>query len=998
MPPKTIFPQHGDPTFAKQIADLEEFRMYATPPSSQMASVEEFEERVRDACGGFEKALYQHMMQHYLSRRSPYRSLLLFHGLGVGKTCSSITIAESFLLDHRQGMPPKILVVSPLALRRSYEDQIFSIAKFLEGDQDRLRDQCTGDVYAKLVHGNPPKELFARRVQALIRSRYQFITYDSLVNYVATNPKVRDMVIIVDEAHNLRNQEIEKKAADALEALLDNGEGNRLVLLSATPMYNEPDEILWLIKLLLKNDKRKVPLPATLFKKDGSVDAKSAKLLQQLSQEYISYIRGKNPFTFATRISPRVNGIPTITDEWAEPIEDGIVVTPIGSKQKDGGAVKDKDVKVGSSPKQLQWLNITYPASTHGEKGFDKMFQRMGEPFPVAYRDAYANKLMPTPGNLDTVAAKLATICKQIEKAEGIVLIYSQFVWSGVVPLAIALEHMGFRRFGSSDMLQRASLVPNPVQYPGVSVPQYCILSGDAAIMGSSKIETLRHAINSSENIHGQKIKVVLITPVASEGLSFQNVREVHVLDPWYHLNRLEQVIGRAIRTCSHTALPLDQRNVTVYLHACSGNGESDTADIHAFKIAARKWKQTKEIERIIRDNAMDCAIHFHMNYLPKEVFKFDITMRSSQGKVFTHHYGDELAAKPACGPIGEDASPGNRVTMRSEVYATVLPTAVRRMEKFIRTRLPDQLYFTFHDLYKATRLRNEIVLDAIETIVHPARWMPGYDCHFHRDGVVFVPQQVLQPQREIQVPRSTNVVESNEEASSSSTPVTTKAKTCDPEALLKSVPVSSDNVMTTILLYMFLDSSCWDEIAQYIVRNQTKASVRMYASLLESTGALIMKKELPKFVATTTNMDRFIGYVDIFNKDEFRVFLFDEKEARYRIASGSEVRAIQDKRTQWSKGADNELYGVMEPFKFSKDQDAPYRNIVKLFIPGPSATKRRGVVCSSNKKKDLQDWLKGLGHKQATDSDTKEQLCFSIALSLARAQQLLLYPEWKPS
>jgi hypothetical protein len=29
------------------------------------------------------------------------------------------------------------------------------------------------------------------------------------------------------------------------------------------------------------------------------------------------------------------------------------------------------------------------------------------------------------------------------------------------------------------------------------------------------------------------KIKVILITPVASEGLSFNNTREIHLIEPW---------------------------------------------------------------------------------------------------------------------------------------------------------------------------------------------------------------------------------------------------------------------------------------------------------------------------------------------------------------------------------------------------------------------------------------------------------------------------------
>ena len=56
-------------------------------------------------------------------------------------------------------------------------------------------------------------------------------------------------------------------------------------------------------------------------------------------------------------------------------------------------------------------------------------------------------------------------------------------------------------------------------------------------------------------NKDGEKIKVILITKAAAEGLDFKNVRQIHIIDPWYNMNRIEQIIGRGVRTCSHKDL-----------------------------------------------------------------------------------------------------------------------------------------------------------------------------------------------------------------------------------------------------------------------------------------------------------------------------------------------------------------------------------------------------------------------------------------------------------
>ena len=58
---------------------------------------------------------------------------------------------------------------------------------------------------------------------------------------------------------------------------------------------------------------------------------------------------------------------------------------------------------------------------------------------------------------------------------------------------------------------------------------------------------------------------MVLISQAGTEGLDFKFVRQVHVMEPWWHMNRIEQIIGRAVRTNSHIELPKSERNVDIY-------------------------------------------------------------------------------------------------------------------------------------------------------------------------------------------------------------------------------------------------------------------------------------------------------------------------------------------------------------------------------------------------------------------------------------------------
>ena len=61
---------------------------------------------------------YQKIVRDYLLMETPYRGLLLYHGLGSGKTCSSIAVAESLL--HTK----KVYILLPASLQDNYRGEI----------------------------------------------------------------------------------------------------------------------------------------------------------------------------------------------------------------------------------------------------------------------------------------------------------------------------------------------------------------------------------------------------------------------------------------------------------------------------------------------------------------------------------------------------------------------------------------------------------------------------------------------------------------------------------------------------------------------------------------------------------------------------------------------------------------------------------------------------------------------------------------------------------
>jgi Type III restriction enzyme, res subunit len=290
------YPSLGDVHFQEKVSGLNRMNIFTTPNAQVVANEKEMEKEMKRQCEYFERATYQMFVQQWMHRNSPYRGLLLYHGLGTGKTCSAITIAETFLEYYRipkstEPIDPIIWVIASPTLQDSFVNEIYH--------------GCTGDLYERLIPNvrNVSPQTREVQIQKLIRKRYRMFSYTEFANFADKQEDiVENKVIIVDEAHNLRSIDDQKRVTMGLLEILRKGSNNRLVLLSATPMYDKPNEILWLFGLLLANDKREHVM--SLSNIPSIHDPNTMNILQQLSQEYVSYVKGRNPFTFAPRLSP----------------------------------------------------------------------------------------------------------------------------------------------------------------------------------------------------------------------------------------------------------------------------------------------------------------------------------------------------------------------------------------------------------------------------------------------------------------------------------------------------------------------------------------------------------------------------------------------------------------------------------------------------------------------------------------------------------------------
>jgi hypothetical protein len=271
---------------------------------------------------------HQEFLKNFISPNTPYNGVLIYHSTGVGKTCTAISIAEGFK-DTMKSYNKKIIVISSDAIKKNFKKELYNPAK--ERTKKKKDDivQCTGLTYElgdEFKYLTQEQKLL--KIDKIISESYQFYAYQKFANVLMKNigidednlnnltddqkKKIHQIysnrVIIVDEVHNIRKGSSNlkfKKIFKMLEIIIENTVNLKLVLMSATPMYDKPKEIVDLLNLLLANDNRNKIKELDIFDRQGNFVPEGKERLLTISKGYVSYLRGENPSTFPLRIVPK---------------------------------------------------------------------------------------------------------------------------------------------------------------------------------------------------------------------------------------------------------------------------------------------------------------------------------------------------------------------------------------------------------------------------------------------------------------------------------------------------------------------------------------------------------------------------------------------------------------------------------------------------------------------------------------------------------------------
>jgi superfamily II DNA or RNA helicase len=596
------YPKKDDPNFFEKIYKKKEFYENQYPVIEE----EKIDDIQNELCPSKDKNYkllpHQIVIRNYLNYNTPYNSVLLYHGMGSGKTASSITIAENYKMNISDFNRNKTFVlVSGDTIEQNFRKEIHDVEKGY--------NQATFTDYINYFPNDRP-DVKQRKVDSLIDKNYEIEHYQKLTNIISKKNEelsssdfkkwikqtYSNRVFIIDEVHNLKlidKNEKTIKRYDAVKLIIQNTTNLKLVLLSGTPMGHSVKEIVDLLNLLLINDNKDTIELKTIFKSNLDFTENGEELLNKLSKSYISYVTKENPYTFPKKLFPKnsihiSNFINQKFDEKFElqyDINSEYKIIPCLMKKKQ----KDNYLKFLNTKKnkvniqdliQLQLIKYDFEAEALKE-GKDKII------YDIPFDDFKEDKI-------ENLSTKLYQLLHNIKKSKGTIFIYTNFIDKGVLMIASMLLKNGIslnnsRKDTSSNelLLSKNSGFKNKRIKPNkkTQICYKCYKTHHPVndhifkpmlfdyIIGQTTEEVekrIHKKFNHADNQDGAELKIIVGSSVLKEGVSFLRVRQLHILEPWHNKSRLEQVIARGIRHCSHKSLKKEDRKVNIFLYCAT--------------------------------------------------------------------------------------------------------------------------------------------------------------------------------------------------------------------------------------------------------------------------------------------------------------------------------------------------------------------------------------------------------------------------------------------
>jgi hypothetical protein len=666
--------------------------------------------------------VHQKLVQRLIQK---YPCLMVAHDTGTGKSCTITGAAQYFKRRYASKQYEDILTEEPY-LSKAY---FFVKGKSLVSEmKNQIVCYCTGGEYETervlaATNESTRKSLVTRE----LKNWYKIKTYKSFANKLATLSddaiisKYSGCMFFLDEVHNIATDhntkensgvEVEGEEKESKITIRIGSEErvvtstyyqfyrlfhvvkrSKIVIASATPMINDPAEVRPIMNLILDENHQ---IPSNINWSTVNEDT-----LEPYFRGKISYVRA-----FDTGIITKYEG-ETLDIEYnylgETEISKTIVYKSNMSKHMTCGyliASSIEDMAYRSAERQAS--SFIFPDGSYGKDGYDRWTtsskgpkvqteaRKRGRPTKAELEKRKSEESSRKPkrdftpemkelireNGLNYYSCKFAAALNEIKKAKGICFVYCNYVQAEAklfgLCLALLLNFSEYRESttafigeGISSYCPKKGDIVRSVRLS--KSPRYCLLTGETE---SSQHDSMMALLNSTENMNGEYIKVIIGSPSARDGINIANATQIHILGGPWNRSSSYQAQSRAIRATSHTQMlkkledELEEQGrnraeakieVSIYFHAACPiylskdqvqeqlNNMNEYRDkrnklnIENIKIPPRnkvprgvdvdlylkseeKDRRIRRIFRIMKRCAVDCQIQYGRNFRPTDI------------------------------------------------------------------------------------------------------------------------------------------------------------------------------------------------------------------------------------------------------------------------------------------------------------------------------------------------------------------------------------------
>ena len=626
----------------------------------------------------FELREYQKFIGSYLDYRSPYHDILLYHGLGSGKTATAINV-YNVLFNHTPTWNVFILIKASLKNQPWMKDLKTWIGK---GDTNARWENI------KFIHYDSPK---ADR---------------DFLNAVKEADSSKKNMYIIDESHNfIRNvygnitNKVGKRAQVIYDYMIQDKKENdttRTILISATPAVNSPFELALIFNLLrpesFPNNEAKFNEIYISSTGQNTLNSTNKNMFQRRIMGLVSYYKGATSDLYAKRIPLQKN---LVMDDYQlqvykfyQEIERKLEANmKSGRKKQNGqsvyksytrqasnfvfpvmgtdmsGEARPRPGKFRLSEKEAEqllegkteeeidkdlaaryrlyldtmdrYIN-TFDAYLNNRLLDDKKsglsLEKDMDVFKIEYKYKFTEFWKNYKNKSNLLEAMYECSCKMTAimfyslRSAGPLLVYSNYVkMEGLQIFKVYMKYFGYTEFGKET---------------GVDYHRYTEFAGS---MDREVRDNNLKAYNESRNLDGSRIRIILISPAGSEGISLRNVRQVHVMEPYWNEVRIEQLIGRAIRQCSHKDIPIDERNVEIFRYNAISPNNDMTTDQEIQELSLVKSNLIDSFLLPVKEVAIDCELFKEHNMIDGEYNCFKFNEKSYFDQYISPAYKEDI-------------------------------------------------------------------------------------------------------------------------------------------------------------------------------------------------------------------------------------------------------------------------------------------------------------------------------------------------------------------